>query len=151
MSIAKRIMEMSKMRGKRFALGQVVNVSQLDQIKRLYIKEVLKEDTIYISQQQEIVVNYWELFETDTLKSSIKKAWRLQDSSIGMKADISYVKYIRFLDMNSNIRLNRDGYHLYNKIIWGVLMNRTVAKIVWGFTEDIKNRIVRDYKLSIDL
>jgi hypothetical protein len=134
---------MSNKSGGRFNISDVVNTTGIDQLRKAFMREVLNEDITYIKEEQQVVAEYYQLFEprtTGNLLNSIRNKFTLSDQGLGFKAEINYVKYIRFLDMK-HVQQKRKSYHLYNRIIWGVLFNRTTDKLLYGFTEEVKDRL----------
>jgi len=61
----------------------------------------------------------------------------VEQNGSGKKVWVRYVSYLRFLDMAS-VRRKRSQYHLYNRIVFGIIYNRTVRSLVYGYTDEIR-------------
>jgi hypothetical protein len=113
-----------------------------DKYQNRYVEKVLTEDAEYIAQEQTKLVSAYNLFETGALKSSLQGNFTVQGDN-AKTLRMRYVKYMRFLDMKS-VRSKRKQYHIYNKILFGVLYNRTYRKLIFGFTETVKQEIISE-------
>ena len=107
------------------------------EFKRKFIIEVMRDDAIEIELKQNKIANEWNLFESGSLKSSIKRAFSVASSGDGAKMTLNYVKYIRFLDMSDIIRKKRGGFEIYNRILFGITYKHTIQLIRFGFTDQI--------------
>jgi hypothetical protein len=109
------------------------------QIKSTFISAVLRETAETIQSRQRQVASEWNLFESGDLKRSLQGHFSVNASDGGGKLSMSYLSYARFLDMNNpNRKIKREGYHLYNRIVFGVLYNPTVAALQYGLTDEIR-------------
>jgi hypothetical protein len=113
-----------------------------DQYQNRYVDKVLEQDAEYIAQLQSKAVDQYNLFETGELKRSLQGNFTVEGSN-SKTLRMRYVKYMRFLDMKS-VRSKRKQYHLYNKILFGVLYNRTYRKLIYGYTEAVKKEIMNE-------
>lgn len=108
-------------------------------IKSTFISAVLRQTAESIQSQQTQVANEWNLFESGDLKRSLQGHFSVNASDGAGKLSMSYLSYARFLDMrNPNRKIKREGYHLYNSIVFGVLYNPTVAALQFGLTDEIR-------------
>lgn len=108
--------------------------------KRRFITDVLAEESAYIKSEQMRVANEWGLFETGELKRTLQGHFSVGAEGAGGRSSLSYVKYIRFLDMK-NVAGRKKGYEIYNKIVYGITYNRIVRRIAFGFTQEIIDRM----------
>ena len=73
---------------------------------------------------------------------------------------ISFIKYLRFLDMKKKhqsgktekgkLIKRRRQYHIYNRIIFGHY-SEIYTQLAYGFTEEVKAQLRADLKLPITL
>jgi hypothetical protein len=113
-------------------------------VKTMFVSEVLTETAMYIRSEQLKVVEEWDLFEGGALKQSLTGHFSVNHSDGGGRLSMRYLNYARFLDMpdrRNTRRLKREGYHLYNRIVYGILYNRTIPVLKYGFTEEIKKKV----------
>lgn len=113
--------------------------------KKEFVRRVLKEDAEYIRKQQQKVVAEWGLFDEGDLEQSLKGHFSVDSTDETKQLTMRYLVYARFLDMaDPRRRTKREGYHLYNRIVFGVIYNRTLAKLQNGYTEEVRNKITAD-------
>lgn len=127
-------------------VNQQVNDNRIEYNKRRrehksgiakYTADILTEDIELIRRLQSKVVETYDLFETGELKKSLRGFFSVNDEGTGKKASVRYVNYLRFLDM-PNVKRKREAYHLYNRIVFGIIYNRTIGKLIHGYTDEIK-------------
>lgn len=111
-------------------------------IKTQFVSAILQQTAEAIRTEQQTVVREWSLFQTRELEKSIKGHFSVTNQETGAKLSMSYLAYLRYLDMaDPRRKVRREGYHLYNRIVFGILYNRTLAAIKFGFTDDIRKSI----------
>jgi len=108
-------------------------------IKTAFRSQILRESAILIRKMQNQVVDDWDLFESGTLKRTLQGHFGVSEIDTGAQLSMSYLNYARFLDIADRRRkLKRDGYHLYNKVIFGYLYRQTLPTLKYGFTDKLK-------------
>lgn len=118
-------------------------------IKTMFVSEVLTETAKFILARQNKVVREWSLFDSGEMEKSLKGHFSVQNQDGGGKLTMRYLSYLRFLDMRDPRRkVQREGFHLYNRIVFGTLYNRTVNTLQWGLTEDVKEVISRQLEAN---
>lgn len=118
--------------------------SQL-RIKTQFVSSVLKQTAERIQSEQIAVVNDWDLFKSGLMKSSLQGHFSVNSSENGAKLSMRYLEYVRLLDMKDPRRkLKREGYHLYNRIVFGTLYYRALPTLKYGFTEQIQQDLKKD-------
>ncbi|MCT4604470.1 MAG: hypothetical protein N4A59_16400 [Marinifilum sp.] len=121
----------------------------MDRLKQEYLSSVLSETFQMISDLQNQTVEEWGLFDSGDLKKSIRKHFTYQPFDDGGAISVRILNYARFLDMkNPNRQLKREGYHLYNRIVFGVLYNRTLPALKYGFTDELRNNVMNALRES---
>lgn len=121
----------------------------MDRLKQIYLSRVLSETHWLINDLQEQAVNDWNLSDSGGLENSIGRHFSLKAGDDAGQLTISVLKYARFLDMGDPRRkLRREGYHLYNRIIWGVVYNRTLPALKTGFTEELRENVMKALEKS---
>lgn len=109
-----------------------------------YIQSVLTEDSKYIVSEQKKLINRIGLVKSGKLLNSLSSNITVkQQGDKGAIASIEYIGKIRLLDIKSNRRKTK-SYKLYNKILYGVLYNRTVAKIAFGYSNEVIKKLQRE-------
>lgn len=103
-----------------------------------YIQSVLKEDSEYIVSEQRRLIQQKSLIKTGGLLQSLNSNVSVRSAGAGGAASIQYIGLIRLLDMKNK---KRKSYRLYNRILYGVIYNRTVAKISFGYSEEIIRKL----------
>jgi hypothetical protein len=120
-------------------------------IKTAFIGAVLRETAEIIQSKQRKAVEEWNLFESGRLRKSLTGHFSVGSQDGGGNLTMRYLPYMRMLDMEDPRRKwKKDGYHLYNKIVFGVLYNPTINTLQWGLTEDIREAIGEDLKAIYD-
>lgn len=127
-------------------------------IKTEYRSQILRDSALLIRKMQTQVADDWDLFESGTMKRSLQGHFSVVDIDTGAQLSMRYLNYIRFLDMPSPLRHNRQlkkqGYELYNKIIWGYIYRQTMPALKYGLTEDMqqlmRNKILETMRGSMD-
>jgi hypothetical protein len=116
-----------------------------NRIKIAFRSQILKESAMLILKKQNEVVDLYDLFESGSLKRSLQGHFSVSDINSGSQLTMRYLTYFRFLDMADSRRRNREwkreGYHLYNKIMFGYLYKQTMPQLKYGFTEENKTLI----------
>ena len=114
-------------------------------IKTAFVSAVLRQDAEFIRQQQNKIATDWNLFDTGELQKSLQGHFSVADLEGGAALSMRYLTYFRFLDMPSNNRMvrhiKREGYHAYNRTVFGILYNNTMPRLKYGFTEEVEQQI----------
>lgn len=114
-------------------------------IKTVFVSAVQRELAERIRDEQNAVVDEWDLFETGTLKSMLRGHFSIDSNDGGARLSMRYLRYYRFLDMPDPRRkmrqAKRDGYHNYNQIVFGHLYNFGLPQIQFGLTQQIHEQI----------
>lgn len=109
------------------------------QIQSVFISAVLRDTAELIHRKQNEVVDTWDLFESGELKRSLQGHFSIDAQDGSGHLSMRYLSYIRWLDMQDSRRqAKKEGYHLYNRIVFGVLYNPTMNALMYGLTEDVK-------------
>jgi hypothetical protein len=109
--------------------------------KNHYVDKILKEEAEVIKRMQLAVVNDWQLEDrTGNLRKMLQGHFSLQDFDGGPRLTLSYVKYIRFLDMPW-ITSRRSGLFLYNRIVFGRIYNNTYLRVRAGYRDTLRGEI----------
>jgi hypothetical protein len=116
-------------------------------IKTRYIREILERDAKFINDTQgKVIEDTFRRVSGRLLRSIYRKDFNIQGDDNRMMLQFSFLRYLRFLDINSskdrfkNKEL-RSKLALYNRVIWGRLYNETRSDIRFGLTDQIKERI----------
>ncbi len=116
-------------------------------IKTQFVSSVLRETAEKIRQQQQKTAVDWGLFETGELYKMLVGHFSVGNIEGGGKLDMHYLTYARFLDMkNPRRQVRKQGYHIYNRIVFGRLYNSALPRLKYGFTDDIKAQIAAELK-----
>ncbi len=119
--------------------------TQQIRIKTIFVSAVLRETAERIREDQNRVVDAWDLFETGKVKSWLQGHFSVGNNDGGGKLVMRYLTYFRFLDMpdprRSTRRVKREGYHNYNQIVFGNLYNYGLPELQFGLTKDIHEQI----------
>lgn len=122
-------------------------------IKTEYVSQVLKESAEAIRAGQQKAAEEWNLFDTGELKKSLLGHFSVRHNEGGAALSMQYLRYARFLDMKDPRRKDktakREGYHLYNRIAFGIAYNKTLNEIRYGLTEDIRESITAAIQKSL--
>lgn len=111
-------------------------------IKTRFVSGVLSETAVEIRNNQMEVVNDWNLFASGELKKMLQGHFSVDSISEGAKLNMSYLVYARFLDLgDKRRRLKKEGYSLYNRIVYGILYNKALPELKYGFTKDVQQII----------
>lgn len=114
-------------------------------IEQRYMTEVFTNTAEMIREMQQETVEEYNLFDTGELKKMLQGHFSTGNTEGGAKLSMRYLSYTRFLDMRDERRTlstaKREGYHLYNRIVFGILYNQTRPQLIYGFTDDVKQRI----------
>lgn len=113
-------------------------------IKTQFASAILAQTAEAIREEQQSVAQEWSLFDTLELKRSLQGHFSVKNTDTGSQLSMSYLVYARFLDIaDPRRKVNREGYHLYNRIVFGILYNRTLAALKFGFTDDIRKSMTQ--------
>ena len=118
-------------------------------IKTEFISSVLRQTADRIMLEQNRVAEAWNLFKEDgsgDLKRSLQGNFSINAAGEGGKLRFRYLTYFRFLDMPDPRRkirqAKREGYHLYNRIMFGNIYNYAVPELMWGFTNEVRDEMI---------
>lgn len=122
-----------------------VKRTNLERIKTVFVSRILKETAVKIRAAQSQVASDWNLFDEGHLKRMLKGHFSVGQIEGGGKLSMQYLVYARFLDMVDRRRqVKREGYHLYNKIVFGTLYGYTIHGIKHNFTEEVAQTIQQE-------
>lgn len=114
-------------------------------IKTQFVSKVLQSTAEKIRQSQQQTAKDWNLYETGELYKYLVGHFSVGNIEGGGKLDMHYLTYARFLDMSDSRRqLKREGYHLYNRIVYGRLYRSALPTLQYGLTNDIKDQIQKE-------
>lgn len=117
-------------------------------VKSRFMEEVTREEFEAILQEQDEVINDYNLNKTGLLKSRAKRYFSINVIGGGVKATLTILKYLRFLDMKELRSMKRrKQYHLYNRIVFGHLYGPYRQKLMYGLTIDVVDRIKAEYEI----
>jgi uncharacterized protein (UPF0335 family) len=111
-------------------------------IEAKYIDEVLREEAINIKQEQNDVFNDFKEGGFGTIKS--QRAFSVANNTLSHRHLIRQ----RFIDMKRIKGKGQKPVPVHNKIIWGHF-NNIIFKLAYGFTEDVKQSIARNYQIEL--
>lgn len=115
-------------------------------IKTAFVSAVLRETAIRIREDQNRVVDEWDLFESGTLKNALQGNFSVGAEGESGNLRMRYLTYFRFLDIpdprRQMRRTKREGYHTYNRIVFGNLYNFGLPELQYGFTKEIHDQMV---------
>ena len=121
-------------------------------VKTAFRSQILRDSAILIRKMQNQVADDWDLFESGALKSTLQGHFSVTDIDTGAQMSMSYLNYARFLDMKDRRRRNpttkREGYHLYNRTIFGYLYRQTLPTLKYGFTEELQ-QLMRNKMIEV--
>jgi hypothetical protein len=122
-------------------------------IKTAFVSGVLRRDAEAIRTGQQQVADNWNLFKDGALKSWLQGHFSVSNNDGGAKLSMRYLMYARFLDLPDPRRrqrqMKREGYHLYNRQIFGVLYGKTLPSIRYGLTDEIREQITNALAQSV--
>jgi hypothetical protein len=114
-------------------------------IKTIFVSAVLSETAARIREDQNAVVDAWDLFESGRVKSWLQGHFSVGNNEGGAKLSMRYLTYFRFLDMpdprRSLRRVKKEGYHNYNQIVFGNLYSYGLPEIQFGLTEQVYQQV----------
>lgn len=121
-----------------------------DRIKTAFRSQILKESAQLIRKEQQEALVEWDLVSSGQLLRQMRGHFTVTDIDTGAKLDMTYLSYMRFLDIPNARRslreAKRSGYHTYNKIVFGYLYNQTLPQLKYGFTDETKQLIANKMK-----
>lgn len=121
-----------------------------DRIKTAFRSQILKESAQLIRKEQQETLVEWDLVSSGQLLRQMRGHFTVTDIETGAKLDMTYLSYMRFLDIPNARRslreAKRSGYHTYNKIVFGYLYNQTLPQLKYGFTDETKQLIANKMK-----
>lgn len=96
-----------------------------NRVKMAFVSAVLTETATRIRNEQSQVADDWDLFESGELKRSLMGHFTVDSQEGDGRLSMRYLNYMRFLDIPDSRRtmrqLKREGYHLYNRTVFGNL------------------------------
>ena len=112
--------------------------------KSMYRSQILSETAKSIFTEQEEVVREWNLIDSGHLLEELRKEhFQIEDFETGGRLIMRVLTYMRLLDQKGIAKGSprRKAYHLYNKIIFGYVYNKTLPALKYGFTADVRAQI----------
>lgn len=119
-------------------------------IKVAFVSQILTATAESIRNDQRAVAQEWNLFDggSGRLKAMLTGHFSIANQEGGGKLSMSYLNYARFLDIpdpRRNTRLlQREGYHLYNRIVYGTLYARTFNELQFGLVKEVYEQIASE-------
>ena len=111
-------------------------------IEGKYIERVLNDESTEIYRAQERLISRFNVTK------SIPEITQRKFSVVGTRMEFTHPLRQRFIDMR-RIRGGRQRpVPLHNKVIYNHF-NRIINKLAYGFTEDIKNAIGKEYNIQL--
>ena len=121
--------------------------------KMLFASRLLSEKVGKIYQLQEQAAADWNLFDSGQLTRSLVGGsnFTITNDDNSVHASLRYLAYTRFLDMADDRRKKkREGYHLYNRILWGVLYNEILPQLKAGYVPEVKAQMEAEIKWAME-
>lgn len=113
-----------------------------DRIKTAFRSRILTESAQLIRKQQQETLVEWDLVSSGQLLRQMRGHFSVSDMETGARLDMTYLSYMRFLDIPNARRslreAKRQGYATYNRIVFGYLYNQTLPQLKYGFTDETK-------------
>lgn len=116
-------------------------------VKQRFLSDILRESAQRIRTEQQKVVSDYDLFESGELRSSLQGHFSVTASGESGNLSMSYLKYARFLDLKRPATpwiKRKEGYHLYNRIVFGNIYNYTLPSLRYGLTDELKQTIGKE-------
>lgn len=121
-------------------------------LKGRFVEKVLEEEATIIKQTQEDAVDEYALgIQSGQLRACLKGHFSVDSMSGGPRLTMSYVHYLRVLEINPPNRGSfvREGLNLYNKIVFGRLYNDTKNRIAWGYHDGFEDELIMQIKQAM--
>ncbi len=131
--------------------------------ERRFIAQVLATEGEKINQEQSAAIEKHNLYREGLLKDRRGYSVKGTGSFYSGHLEVHFVKYLRFHDMKrvnnpkaaasilgveKATRSRRQQYHLYNRIVFG-RMNAIANKLMYGFTEEVKQQLAEEYQIPV--
>ena len=131
--------------------------------ERRFIAQVLATEGKNIHDEQTAAIEKHNLHREGLLRARRGYSVKGAGSFYSGHLEIHFVKYLRFHDMKQKnnpkaatsilgvekaTRTRRQQYHLYNRIVFG-RMNAIANKLMYGFTEEVKQQLSEEYQIPI--
>lgn len=118
-----------------------------EMIKTEFISQIVTRDINIIYETQNQVVK--EMFPNGSghlAQYLARKPFDMTGSGLERTFFMKIFSYLRFLDIQyrKDQMRTRSKLSLYNRVIWGVLYNETMPDIRYGFTSEIRKKIISD-------
>jgi hypothetical protein len=121
-------------------------VSTAINIRTAFISSILSETATRIRNEQQQVVTDWNLFRYGDLEKSVRGHFSVSTTDTGAVLTMRFLAYTRLLDMKDERRkLKREGYHLYNRIVFGNLYGRALPTLRIGLTEQVSQQLTAKF------
>lgn len=105
--------------------------------------QILSYEATKIQDLQEMAIYEFGLEGMLGKASRLKGHFDIKNADTGCRLTLRYVKGIRYVD----IALSRKkGLYIYNRIVFGRLYGYTLPKLKYGFTDELKKRLVAELK-----
>lgn len=114
-------------------------------VKTQFISQVLTETAQRVRADQNAVVEAWDLFESGAMKTMLQGHFSVNSTDSSGRLSMSYLNYYRFLDMpdprRQLRRVKKEGYHTYNRIVFGILYHYGIPELQYGLTKEVYEQI----------
>lgn len=121
--------------------------------KMLFANKLMSQTAGKIYAQQEQTAADWNLFDSGNLTKSLagQGHFSVKNDDFSVSVSLRYLAYTRFLDMKDPRRSRmRQGYHLYNRILYWYLYNELLPGLKTGYTPEIKEQMEAEIKMAMD-
>lgn len=124
-----------------------------EKAKILFASRLLNEKVGKIYNLQSAVVDKWNLFDRGELKRATAggRNFTISNDDNSANASLRYLAYTRFLDMADPRRSKmREGYHLYNRILYGILYNEIIPGLRYGYLDQVRDQMKAEIKAAME-
>ncbi|MCH8491078.1 MAG: hypothetical protein LAT81_14270 [Oceanicaulis sp.] len=123
-------------------------------LERKYLEKVLREEGKNIIDEQSAIIDSYDLIDTRIMRE--RRGFRfVETENADGTLEISFVKYLRFLDMTRRMQQHsvqpklRKSLGIYNRIIFG-RFNEIQKRLRFGFTEQVKEQLRNELTINLE-
>lgn len=120
-------------------------------IKQRFVDKILAEEAEIIKNLQLNIVNDWDIVDSlgEKTWNILKGHFSIGESGSGTRLTMRYVKYVRFIEMNTRFHKASKGLHLYNKVVFGRVYNDTHMRLQHAYSEGIREEFIGEIRKSM--
>lgn len=120
-------------------------------IKQRFVDKILKEEAEIIKRLQLDIVSDWGIVDnlSETNWNILKGHFSVSESGSGTQLTMSYIKYVRFVEMNNRFNTLGKGFHLYNKVVFGRVYNDTHMRLQYAYADGIRSELINEIRKSM--